>query len=389
MCDFGWASHESNILEFLVKSRHTLPRLVAFFATLLLVCAPVAAHADDIPGTPGDDNISGGTTPSGPDTATGSDDDIDAGDGDDTVVGDSGTGLANPGGESVVNGGDDEIEGEDGDDTLTGDGDAVFGGVVNGGDDEIKGGDGDDFIQGDGTAVCALFFCGNVNGGDDVLSGGDGNDIILGDGVEFCGFFIIYCIPANGGDDVLNGNDGDDALFGNGGSDLLCGGEGDDLLIGGTGSDVACAVDDEDTVDAGDLNIYDLAANDEQLNDEFLELAPLIYSIEHLNKCTEASIDPDTGVLTYSASKSGSLTYGVTREDAAFTSLADLMINVTGKGLCGAVAPASNPTPTASADAVLPDTGAPDHMLLGIVTGALMALAGAGVLVGERRRINA
>ena len=351
------------------------------------MCVPVAAHADEIEGSSGDDFISGGATPSGPDTATGDDDDIDAGDGDDVVIGDSGTGVANPGGEPVVNGGDDEIEGDDGDDILTGDGDAVFGGVVNGGDDEIEGGDGDDFIQGDGSAVCLFFFCGEVNGGDDELSGGDGNDTIFGDGVEECGFLFIFCIPADGGDDVLNGNDGDDDLFGNGGSDLLCGGEGDDLLIGGEGVDVACAVDDEDTVGAGDVNIYDLAWNDEELDD--IELAPLIYSLENVNKCTEASIDPDTGLLTYSASKSGTLTYGVTREDAEFTSFADLLINVTGKGLCGAVAAASNTTPTAAGDAVLPDTGASEHMLLGTITGALLVMAGAGVLLGDRRRRNA
>ncbi len=34
-----------------MKSRRALPRLVALLATLMLMCVPVAAHADDIEGT--------------------------------------------------------------------------------------------------------------------------------------------------------------------------------------------------------------------------------------------------------------------------------------------------------------------------------------------------
>ncbi|MET0767724.1 MAG: calcium-binding protein [Aeromicrobium sp.] len=333
-------------------------------------------------------------------TGTPGSDEIRSGGGDDVVTGDGNAVLG-----GTVNGGNDTINGGDGDDYLTGDGGAALGGTVNGGDDTINGGDGNDQILGDGFD----FLGGTTNGGDDVLNGGDGDDVIYGDGNDviyvdgdsgvIC--IVFFCSPtANGGDDVLNGEGGNDVLLGNSGSDLLCGGEGDDLLLGGEDADIACAVDDVVTVAAGVVSVLDLAGNDEQLDDETSEVSPLIYSIEKTNRCTDATIDADTGELTFSATRSGSLTYGVTRADAAFTTLADVLIAVTGRGRCGAVTgsgstgnastAADNVVTTAGyTSAVLPDAGAPEHVMLGAAGGLLLVLSGLGLIAGERRRIRA
>ncbi|MCW2824823.1 MAG: hypothetical protein JWQ91_1740 [Aeromicrobium sp.] len=385
----------------------TAPRLAALLTTVTLMFAPIAAHADDIPGTPGPDTITG--TPASDEISSGDGDDVVTGDGDavggatvdggdDTISSGDGDDVVTGDGDAVfggtVNGGNDTINGGDGDDNLTGDGDAVLGGTVNGGDDTINGGDGNDQILGDG-----FDFLGATNGGDDVLNGGDGDDVIYGDGDSFC--IVIFCNTiANGGDDVLNGEGGNDVLLGNSGSDLLCGGEGDDLLLGGEDADIACAVDDVVTVAAGVVSVLDLAGNDEQLDDETSEVSPLIYSIEKTNRCTDATIDADTGELTFSATRSGSLTYGVTRADAAFTTLADVLIAVTGRGGCGAVTGSGNTGNASTAadnvvttagytSAVLPDTGAPEHIMLGAAGGLLLVLSGLGLIAGERRRIHA
>ncbi|MGF1639955.1 MAG: 5'-nucleotidase C-terminal domain-containing protein [Rhodospirillales bacterium] len=119
-------------------------------------------------------------------------DDIDGGDGDDTLLGGPGR---------------DTLHGGDGDDVLEGgpDGDRLFGGD---GDDTLVGGDGRDRLAG--------------NKGNDLLIGGAGNDTLAG----------------NWGDDTLLGGDGDDRLRGGQGDDLLDGGAGNDTLSGGPGDDV-------------------------------------------------------------------------------------------------------------------------------------------------------
>ena len=67
--------------------------------------------------------------------------------------------------------------------------------------------------------------------GNDTLNGGDGNDRLEG-GVN---------------DDTLNGGAGDDTLIGGTGVDTLDGGAGDDILDGGAGADMLTGGDDTDT----------------------------------------------------------------------------------------------------------------------------------------------
>ena len=113
----------------------------------------------------------------------GSDDEIEAGSGDDIVYGGAG---------------DDEIEGESGNDELHG----------GAGEDEIEGGSGHDTIYGDA--------------GDDDIEGGSGDDTIYG----------------GEGDDEIEGDSGDDLIVGGLGDDEIDGGRGDDIIIGGDGADI-------------------------------------------------------------------------------------------------------------------------------------------------------
>ncbi len=113
----------------------------------------------------------------------GSDDEIEAGSGDDVVYGGAG---------------DDEIEGESGDDELHG----------GAGEDDIDGGSGHDTIYGDA--------------GDDKIEGGSGDDTIYG----------------GEGDDEIDGDSGNDLIVGGLGDDEIDGGLGDDIIIGGDGADI-------------------------------------------------------------------------------------------------------------------------------------------------------
>jgi VCBS repeat-containing protein len=113
----------------------------------------------------------------------GSDDEIEAGSGDDIVYGGAG---------------DDEIEGESGDDELHG----------GAGEDDIEGGSGHDTIYGDA--------------GDDKIDGGSGDDTIYG----------------GEGDDKIDGDSGNDLIVGGLGDDEIDGGRGDDIIIGGDGADI-------------------------------------------------------------------------------------------------------------------------------------------------------
>lgn len=126
---------------------------------------------------------------------------VQAGNHNDTLIGDGVANLLNGGG------GDDFLEGGAGDDVLQG----------SSGADEMYGGDGSDNVAG-GT-------------GDDVIGGGAGHDILNGgSGADV--------IDGDGGDDHLLGGQDNDVLRGGNGSDRLEGGQGDDLLDGGAGSDV-------------------------------------------------------------------------------------------------------------------------------------------------------
>ncbi len=169
---------------------------------------------------------------------------LNGGDGGDTIVGD---------------GSDNELSGGGGNDTILGAGgdDEIFPGPgndsVDGGEgaDSVDGGseseDGADLLNGGGGSGDSLAYFGpgavsmTLNGqaddghsgeGDNIsgfegLEGGDGDDTIVGD-------------DAN---NVLEGNGGDDTLLGAGGTDEFLAGDGDDLLLARGGRDeVGCGL---------------------------------------------------------------------------------------------------------------------------------------------------
>jgi Ca2+-binding RTX toxin-like protein len=73
--------------------------------------------------------------------------------------------------------------------------------------------------------------------GNDWLAGGDNRDWFRGGGDH-------DALTGMGGDDLLEGGEGDDGLQGGAGNDQLVGGPGTDVLIGGPGSDVYAYVND-------------------------------------------------------------------------------------------------------------------------------------------------
>jgi len=209
-------------------------------------------------------------------------DDIDAGNGHDSIAGREGN---------------DTLRGGNGNDTLSGDRDAD---LFLGGDghDEVHGGDGNDVA--DGGPGNDLFDGGN---GGDTLDGGAGTNLVTYDlspqavtvnlatnthaggtaagdklfniqtvlGSPF-GDAITTTATGSGvlgreGDDTLTGGNGSDGLYGETGNDSLAGGGGDDFLDagsgndsidGGAGRDDVYAGDGNDTVAAGDSATIDL-----------------------------------------------------------------------------------------------------------------------------------
>lgn len=157
------------------------------------------ANGDNIPGTSGSDNLTGGE---GDDTISGfaGNDRLFGGLGDDSILGGDGRDRIEG------NEGDDTIDGGIGDDTIRGgDGeDSLLGGS---GDDTIYGNEGDDYINGGNSA--------------DSLQGGNGSDTIYGGSAA----------------DLLRGGEGDDIGYGESGADDLRMGVGDDTLNGGGGAD--------------------------------------------------------------------------------------------------------------------------------------------------------
>lgn len=94
----------------------------------------------------------------------------------------------------------------------------------------VDAGDGDDLIIGGSGRSVLMGGSGNDiiygGAGDDVLLGGTGNDLILGG----AGNDVLV---GGGGVDILEGGDGRDLLIGGMGNDVMLGGAGDDILIGG------------------------------------------------------------------------------------------------------------------------------------------------------------
>lgn len=89
---------------------------------------------------------------------------------------------------------------------------------------------------------------------------------------------------------------------------------------------LACAVDDEWTATVGDPVALALALNDEVLTDEADETADLVYSL--VDAPAGYTIDEETGVLTFTATESITLTYAVVRLGTELSSLADVFITV-------------------------------------------------------------
>ncbi len=208
-------------------------------------------------------------------------DSVLGGDGKDTITGQGGADTIDGGNgaDSIVGGdGDDSLIGEDGSDTISGDAgnDNIFGGnhldIISGGDgndtidagqnnDTVSGGDGDDFINGMDGTDSLLGDAGNdsILGGaaNDLISGGDGNDTLLGQaGVD--------TLNGDLGDDSLNGGDGNDVLSGNLGNDIINGAAGNDSIFGNEGDDKLVGGAGHDTLDGffGNDTIFGQAGND-------------------------------------------------------------------------------------------------------------------------------
>jgi serralysin len=136
-------------------------------------------------------------------------DTIEAGSGDNRLVGGSGNDHLRSGtGNDTLKGGDgsDKLDGGDGDDVL----------VAGNERDDARGRDGNDIIFGNAGADRLT-----GDGGNDSLSGGDGDDRL----------------DAGRGDNILYGGGGRDNLKAGAGSDLLYGGDGSDVVNGGKGAD--------------------------------------------------------------------------------------------------------------------------------------------------------
>lgn len=133
--------------------------------------------------------------------------------------------------------------------------------LFQGSDAQIDGGsDSADNLAGNQKANAILGF-----GGNDTLDGKVGNDSMFG----------------GEGNDTMSGGAGDDELSGSLGDDDLSGKVGNDVLIGGLGRDTLEGGADDDTLDGGfgddfvfgnagnDLGIYDAAAIDDSVGDEY------------------------------------------------------------------------------------------------------------------------
>jgi Ca2+-binding RTX toxin-like protein/6-phosphogluconolactonase (cycloisomerase 2 family) len=177
---------------------------------------------------------------------------VEAGGGNDTIIG-SGlpdTILGELGSDSISGDtGNDSLVGGDGDDTVEGQAgdDTVLGGP---GDDRLSGSDGDDYMESESGADTFLGGAGN-----DTIRGGADNDELYG----------------QGGDDVLYGEDDDDVLSGGAGNDTLNSGSGNDTLNGNSGSDQIVG-DDENVVLTVDLSDAVLAGSTFEILAEGTEL---------------------------------------------------------------------------------------------------------------------
>lgn len=146
---------------------------------------------------------------------------VRAGSGDDTIMGNSAANSLSGGA------GSDQIFGSSGNDTIDGGAAGAAGNYLRGddGDDSLLGGANFDDINGNmGNDTV------NTGAGDDYCVGGKDNDLLFGgSGMDF-----VY---GNLGDDTCNGDDGNDIVRGGQGNDTLAGGNGDDFISGDRGDD--------------------------------------------------------------------------------------------------------------------------------------------------------
>ena len=255
-------------------------------------------------------------------TSTAPADTIFAGDGADTVTGGDGN-------DSIVAGdGDDVVTGDAGDDVILGDNgaDSISGGdgadAVSAGDgpDTVAGGLGNDTIDGEsGTDLI------NGNDDNDSLIGGPGNDTIFGDaGDDF--------VDGQANEDSLLGGDGDDQIFGRRGRDTIGGGNGADLTVGDQGDDIVFG-------DAGNDSIFGGGGLDELHGGADNDLVRGNGGDDTLNGTTGFDdLDGDAGNdLLYSSTRPGS---SVSPSPFIAPAMVDLFVSTAGNA--ESVAPASN-----------------------------------------------
>ena len=205
------------------------------------------SETDVLFGEIGDDSIVAGRSPDtvyggvGNDTIYGGleADYIDGGSGNDSIYGDEVVEDTRDGDDTIIGGtGTDVIRAGDGDDSVLGgaDNDTLYGGS---GSDTMAGGSGADTIYGEDGA--------------DSLCGCLGNDLIEGDDTDATTAYSDT-INGGGGPDTIFGYIGDDVIQGSADADDLYGGDGDDLICDkyasgqGTTRDYLNAGGDDDTI---------------------------------------------------------------------------------------------------------------------------------------------
>lgn len=226
---------------------------------------------------------------------------LNAGDGDDTVLLGAGDEMRVHGGNGndqiTATAGHTELDGEAGNDTINGgsDRDDIDGGDGNdvidagGGNDVVETGDGlntamggagDDTLLGGILADSLVGGDGNdslgAGNGDNTVFGGAGNDILRGgnDYDWMWGESGYDTMKGGLGGDFLHGGNGKDNLFGQEGNDRIYGSGNDDALDGGTGSDLLVAGDGNDKVWAQDGEADDIdggPGNDQSEGDSVLD----------------------------------------------------------------------------------------------------------------------
>lgn len=219
---------------------------------------------------------------------------IDAGEGNDTMVG--------GGGDDVLTGGtgNDDITAGDGDDEVyAGDGDDRVVAASGRGTDLYDGGSGFDHISFSSSSqgVVIDLIAGIASGieiGDDVIrnfervNGGSGRDSIVG---GLLGEFL----DGGAGDDAMAGGGGVDTLIGGAGNETLDGGDGFDFMLGGEGDDTYLVNDTFDLVDEGyiaDFAAYGFGG----VNDTIRSTANWfwdVYGIAETLQIEEGASDPD------------------------------------------------------------------------------------------------